>query len=91
MADALDHSRLRKLHERATRTGSEYDRDTFARAAFAVVPEMLAERDRLWTALTAIGEGHETEVAEDVVNGYCAGCDPAGYAREVRAREDSDA
>jgi hypothetical protein len=54
VADALDHSRLRKLHERATRSGSEYDRDTFARAAFVVVPEMLAERDRLRAALRRI-------------------------------------
>jgi hypothetical protein len=54
MADALDHNRLRKLHERATRTGSTHDLDTFARAALAVVPEMLAERDQLIAELVSM-------------------------------------
>lgn len=47
-----------------------------------------AENAELRTALTAVAEGHETEVAEDVINGYCAGCEPAGYARQVLARTD---
>lgn len=56
MADLLDHNRLRKLHERATRTGSGHDRETFTRAALEVVPGLLDERERYRAALAKARE-----------------------------------
>jgi hypothetical protein len=35
--------------------------------------------------MVALAEGHETEVAEYSIDGYCCGCDPSGYARAVLA------
>ncbi|CUU61283.1 hypothetical protein Ga0074812_1751 [Parafrankia irregularis] len=84
MTEPLDRHGLMKLHEQANQTGSAYDRDTFAKAALALLPEILGQLDQALAEARA-ADGAAIGLAEDLDEVRAERDALAAYASQFRA------